>query len=75
MTVPPESIEAGKWYLITNGQVARVQNLQAGAVHYEFRSSVAAMAFGWTSAITDIRTFGHLIEREVPCDWTPEGEG
>ena len=74
MTVPPESIEAGKWYLITNGQVARVQSLEARAVHYEFGSSVAAMAFGWTSAITNIRTFGHLIECEVPCDRMPEGD-
>jgi hypothetical protein len=43
-----------------------------GRVNYEFGSAAVAKAFGWTAAVTDVRSFAHLIERPVPCDWTPE---
>lgn len=73
MPVSPESIAIGKCYLTSNGQVARVLKLSPeGDVHYEFRSGAVVRAFGWNGGVTDLRSFGHLIEREVPCDWTPE---
>lgn len=73
VSLPPESIQSGQCYLTTNGQVARVMSLSAeGRVNYEFGSAAVAKAFGWTAAVTDVRSFAHLIERPVPCDWTPE---
>jgi hypothetical protein len=75
MTVPPESIEVGKCYLTRNDQVVRVMKLLSdGHVIYAFRSSAVAEAFGWTGAQTEIRSFIHLLEREVPCDWTPASD-
>ncbi len=73
MTMPPESIEVGKCYLTRNDQIVRVEKLLLdGYVIYAFRSSAVAKAFGWTGAQMEIRSFAHLLEREVPCDWTPE---
>ncbi len=75
MSIPPESIQVGQCYLTRNGQVARVVTLLPdGRTRYQFRSSAVARAFGWYEAKTDLRSFSHLVEREVPCDWTPEGD-
>ncbi len=75
MALPLENIEVGKCYLTRNAQVARVMSLLSdGYVVYAFRNSAAARAAGWTEARSHLRTFVLLIEREVPCDWTPEGE-
>ena len=72
MPVPPESIQVDRCYLTRNDQVARVTKiLPNGYVLYAFRSSAVAKAFGWTRAQTEIRSFVALVEREVPCDWTP----
>ncbi len=76
MSVPLESIEAGKCYLTRNDQVVRVMNLLSnGYVVYAFRSSAVAKALGWTGAQTALQVFAHLIEREVPSDWTPARDG
>ena len=73
MSIPPGSIQAGKCYLTRNDQVVRVEKLLLdGSVIYAFRSSSVAKVFGWTGAQAEIRSFLHLLEREVPCDWTPE---
>ncbi len=29
---------------------------------------------GWKTGIQEGRSFAFVIEREVPCDWTPEME-
>ena len=76
MTVSRASIQADQCYLTVNGQVARVvQLLPDGRVHYQFRNSDLAKAFGWHSGSTSIDTFVHMVERPVPCDWMPEQEG
>ena len=73
MSLPPERSAERKCYLATNGQVVRVLQLTTdGRVKYEFRSPAVVKPFGWTAAITDLRSFAHLIERPVPCDWTPQ---
>ncbi len=74
--MPPESIEVGRCYLTRNDQVVRVMNvLSDGYVVYAFRSSAVAKARGWTGATTVLQVLAYLIEREVPCDWTPGSEG
>jgi hypothetical protein len=76
MTVPRASIQAGLCYLTVNDQVARVVKLLPdGEVHYQFRDAAMAKAFGWHSGKTTVSTFVLMVERPVPCDWTPEPEG
>ncbi len=73
MTVARGSIQADQCYLTVNGQVARVVKLLPdGRVHYQFRNSALARAFGWHSGSTSIETFVLMVERPVPCDWTSE---
>lgn len=73
MSVRPDSLQAEKCYLMVNGRVARVLKVfPKGDVHYASRSGNAAKALRWTGAVTDVRSFSDLVEREVPCDWTPE---
>ena len=75
MTVRRGSIQNGQCYLI-NGQVARVAKLLPdGDVYYQFRNDGLAKAFGWHLGKTSIDTFVLMVERLVPCDWTPEREG
>jgi 2-polyprenyl-6-hydroxyphenyl methylase/3-demethylubiquinone-9 3-methyltransferase len=71
--VPPESIQVGLCHLTWNGQVARVVKiLPDGRARYQFHSSAVARASGWYEATTDLRSFRHLVEREIPSDWTPD---
>ena len=73
MSVPPESIIVGKCFLIPGGKVARVLRIMPGnQVHYELRSGATVRAFGWKAGVLELAAFAHLVEREVPCDWTPE---
>ncbi len=76
MTVPPESIEVGKCYLTRSGEIRRVLLiLPHGPVHYEARRAAILQAFGWHEGVLELALFAALIEREVPCDWTPEADG
>ncbi len=76
MTIPPESIEVGKCYLTTTGQVRRVIRIMPnGRVQYEHRLGHAILKRQWPSNIAEARTFAFAVEREVPCDWTPEEDG
>ncbi len=72
MSAPPESIEVGKCYLTTAGQVRRVLGLLPGRVQFERRVNTKGPSWGWVPSLSDRRAFALLIEREVPCDWTPE---
>ena len=75
MSVPPESIEAGKWYLAKGGRSQRirrvVQILPDGRVLYEQRSPLTT----WQTDIQYKTAFASMLLREVPCDWTPETDG
>lgn len=74
MTVPPESIEAGKCYLMETGQVRRVVRLMSdGRVQYEFKGPASPRA-GWRPGMQEGRSFAFIVERQVPCDWTPEAD-
>ncbi len=75
MSIPPESIQVGKCYLTNTGQVRRVIRIMPnGRVQYEHRSGHAILKRQWPSNIAEARTFAFAVEREVPCDWTPETE-
>ncbi len=72
MAVPRESIEVGKCYLTRSGEIRRVLHiLPHGPVHYEARRAAVLQAFGWQEGVLELALFAALIEREVPCDWTP----
>ncbi len=71
MSVPPESIRAGKCYLTDTGQVRRVLHiLPNGRVAYERRPARQPEA-PWQEANQDLSMFAALAEAEVPCDFGP----
>ncbi len=73
MSIPPERIEVGKCYLAETGQVRRVLAiLPVARVQYEQRPGHLPKWPQWKSGVLDLRSFAFAIEREVPCDWTPE---
>ncbi len=73
MTLPPESIQAGQCYLTDAGHVRRVVRVMPdGRVQYEFRRGHRVQ---WKSGILAGTSFALQADCEVPCDWTPEGDG
>ncbi len=72
MTIPPESIEVGKCYLMGTGHVRQVRRLMPdGRVQYEHRAAHQTYAGAWKPGMQEGRSFAFQVEREVPCDWTP----
>ncbi len=72
MSLPPVSIEVGKCYLTGSGRVWRiVQIMPDGRIVYEWRSPRAG-AKKWYAGMINAVAAGALIQREVPCEWTPE---
>jgi hypothetical protein len=69
------SICPGKCYLTYAGQVRRiVEVLPDGRIGYQRRPAHRPDA-EWQNAEQDLAAFANLAIREVPCDWTPEGDG
>ncbi len=74
MGIPPESIKASQCYLTETAQIRRVLRvLPDGRVQYEYRGA-ANPQIRWKDGIQDRRSFAFLVEREVPCAWSPEGD-
>ncbi len=75
MSVRPESIQAGKCYLAKGGRAVRIRRvirvLPDGRVQYEQRSPRTT----WQRGIQHKDVFASMLQREVPCDWTPEMDG
>ncbi len=72
MALPLENIEVGKCYLTNTGQVRRVVRiLPDGRVQFDYRYGATVLKRQWPSNILDGRSFALLVQREVPCDWTP----
>ncbi len=71
MTVPSESIEPSKCYLITTDHLGRATCVMPDrSIQDEYR-----MGHSVKNRKTDIqegRSFAFAVEREVPCDRTPE---
>jgi hypothetical protein len=75
MPIPPESIQVGQCYLMLDGEVRRVLRLLPNeGVHYESRAGMIVQAFGWKPGVLARSAFAALIDRPVPCDWTPESD-
>ena len=75
MTVDPDSIEVGRCYLTTTGQVRRALRFMGdGRVQFEERPGIARRK-QWTMDVQCTRFFAAVVERELPCDWTPEADG
>ncbi len=72
MTIPPESIQVGRWYLAKGEKAIRIRRvvrlMPDGRVQYEQRTPKTV----WQSGIQDLRSFAAMLEREVPCGWSPE---
>ncbi len=77
MTIPPESIEVGKCYLVNSAGTLHVRRVTRlipdGRVQYESRTVRVRRA--WRFGMLSLRDFASQAAREVPCDWTPEREG
>jgi hypothetical protein len=72
MSIAPESIKVGQCYLTRSGYVRRVYAILEGRVRYETRANAAKLGWAWRPGIVDLKTFAAMVERPVPCDWTPE---
>ncbi len=73
MTLTPKSLEVGKCYLTHTGRVWRIIRVRPdGRILYEQRSR-RAPAKTWQPGMLVALAAEMLIEREVACDWTPEG--
>ena len=69
MSLPPESIQVGRCYLIEAGQVRRVLAiLPDGRVQYEQRAGHRPTWQVRRSGILGMRLFSSSVERPVPCD-------
>jgi hypothetical protein len=79
VAIPPESIEVGKCYLVTTErghQVRRVIRIMPdGRVQFERRIRTTGPRPAWMLSLSEGRAFASSVVREVPCDWTPEGDG
>ena len=75
MPVPPEILQVGKCYVTAEGQLRRILRFLPGRVQFERRIATAALGHAWVPRVVDCRAFAASVEREVPCDWTPEREG
>jgi hypothetical protein len=74
MAIPPKSIQVDRRYLSDNGHVRKVLRITPdGRVHFETRTG-RDQSKRRQSGTQDARSFTCQAEREVPCDWTPEGD-
>ena len=76
MSLPPESIEVGRCYLVEGRKILHVRQvvrlMPNGWVQYEFRPAHLLNVGAWQPGMQDSRSFAFSSQREVPCDWTPE---
>ena len=72
MSIPPESLEVGQWYLTEDRQVRNVMRLLPdGRITFRYRGPLSKR---WRSGTLDHRTVVSTIERPDPCDSTPESD-
>ncbi len=76
MSIPPESIQVDRCYLTEGGFIRKVTSTGSdGWVHYGERDSTGDWPDKrWTRRLRR-QAFASSAEREVPCDWTLEGDG
>ena len=72
MSIPPETIEAGKCYLDDRRRVLHVTHVTPdGQVRFKYHEAYPAMADAWWAGMLNLRHFAAAAVREVPCEWTP----
>ena len=75
MSLPPDSIEAGKCYLLEGERHRWVRLvthiLPSGRVRFESRDATESRACVWAAGTADLSAFAEAALRGVPCDWTP----
>ena len=76
MPIPPDGIQVGQCYLVDSQRGWRVHRVVAllpdGRVQYEWRGGHRSK---WRASILTTREFAAVVERPIPCDWTPESDG
>ena len=73
MSIPVSALEVGKCYLTNGSRVWRItQLLPDGRIVYEHRPGHVSQARTWKAGILIGPLVETVLEREVPCDWTPE---
>ena len=76
MTIPLERMEVRKCYVTSDRRIVQVmQFLSNGSLSYRFRRADATAPFRWRGAVASPEVLPFQAIREVPCDWTPEGDG
>jgi hypothetical protein len=75
VAIPPESIQVGRCYLTHDGKVRKVTSADSdGSMRYTERTGTGPWVYGGTKKRGRL-VFAAALAREVPCDWTPEGDG
>ncbi len=73
MSIAPETITIGQYYLTRSGQVRRVRAITEGRVLFDNRRrSPKGPRWIWYPSILDLQVFAAAVERPVPEEWTPE---
>jgi hypothetical protein len=76
MSLPPESIEPGKCYLLEGEHHSWVRLvthiLPSSRIRFESRDATESRAFVWAARMMHLSAFAEAAVREVPCDWVPE---
>jgi hypothetical protein len=76
MSIPISGLEVGKCYLTNVGRVWRVvQLLPDGRIIYEHRPGHIHHAKKWKPGVLTGPLVETILEREVPCDWSPDEDG
>lgn len=71
MSVPPESIEAGKCYVTEDGQVRRILSIKAAMVTYEVRGPQMVEGKWPRRSMATLGRFAADVERLVLCNFEP----
>jgi hypothetical protein len=77
MFIAPEIVEVGKCFLTSAGSYSPMRRVVSIAPSrravFEARRMLHHRAV-WTPGEQSSRSLAASVEREVPCDWTPEQE-
>ncbi len=75
MSLQPETIEVGKCYLGDRQRLLHVTHVTPDRwVRFRYHEAHPALADAWWAGRLSVREFAAQALREVPCDWTPEGQ-
>jgi hypothetical protein len=74
MAIPPESLKPDRCYLTESGSIRKVTSTGSdGTVRYTERVGAGPWLYGGTKQRRK-HVFAATVLREVPCNWTPDGE-